>query len=79
MPEQITRRGYLLAAIQQHGRPVTTQLAARLLVGSPWPTTGRRTACRDLRALARRGHLTAADIDGRRTYQLTTTGEDGRP
>lgn len=76
MPEQITRRGYLLAAIQQHGRPVTTQLAEQMLVGSPWPTTGRRTAAKDLRALARRGHLTAFDADGRRIYQ-PTTGEDG--
>jgi hypothetical protein len=77
MADQITRRGYLLAAIEGHGRPVTTQLAEQLLAGSAWPTYGRRTACKDLRALARNGHLTAAEVDGRHVYSLTA-GEDGR-
>ncbi|MGW2550637.1 hypothetical protein [Streptomyces sp. NPDC001635] len=68
----ICRRTYLLAAIHADGRPVTTQRAEQLLADSPWPTYGRRTAWKDLRALAKRGHLTAVDIDGRRTYQLST-------
>jgi hypothetical protein len=76
MPDSITRRTWLLAAIRAHGRPVTTQLAAQLLAGT-WPTYGRNTARKDLRGLARCGHLTPADIDGRRLYHLTT-GEDGR-
>ncbi|MEU6649468.1 hypothetical protein ABZ904_08475 [Streptomyces sp. NPDC046900] len=76
MPEIITRRGYLLAAITAHGRPVTTQSAEQLLVGSPWPTYGRRTAWKDLRALARRGHLSAVDVAGRRIYHLTTSTKD---
>ncbi|MGW2933984.1 hypothetical protein ACWDA7_19520 [Streptomyces sp. NPDC001156] len=75
-PPPITRRGYLLATIRQHGRPVTTQLAEQLLTGSPWPTTGRNTARKDLRGLARHGHLAAVDVNGRRIYH-PTTGEDG--
>ncbi|MGY0023705.1 hypothetical protein ACVHNB_32645 [Streptomyces sp. YJ-C3] len=71
------RRDYLLAAIRAHGRPVTAALAAGLMDGSPWPTTGRNTARKDLRALAARGLLAPADIDGRRIYH-PTTGEDGR-
>jgi hypothetical protein len=78
MAETITRRAYLLAAIKAHGRPVTTSLAERLLTGSPWPTSGRNTARKDLRALAARGALHSVDADGRRIYHPTTTGEDGR-
>ncbi|GAB2731476.1 hypothetical protein [Streptomyces bullii] len=77
MPDLTTRRQQLLAAIRQHGRPVTTQLAEQLLTGT-WPTYGRNTARKDLRGLARCGHLTAVDIDGRRLYHPTTTREDGR-
>ncbi|MFJ9754935.1 hypothetical protein [Streptomyces sp. NPDC101149] len=76
MPDLITRRGYLLAAIRTDGRPVTTLGAAQLLAESPWPTTGRNTARKDLRALAGRGLLLAVDAAGRRTYCLTTR-EDG--
>lgn len=72
MPETITRRAYLLAAIQQHGRPVTTALAEQLMTGSPWPTTGRNTTRKDLRGLARAGLLATADIDHRRIYHPTT-------
>lgn len=72
-----TRRTLLLAAIKAHGRPVTTQLAARLLTGM-WPTYGRNTARKDLRALVGRGHLTAVDLDSRRVYHPITR-EDGRP
>jgi hypothetical protein len=70
---ELSRRAYLLAAIRQHGRPVTTQLAEQLMTDSPWPTAGRNTARKDLRGLARSGHLTAADINGRRTYNPTST------
>ncbi|MCG0066260.1 hypothetical protein L0F81_23710 [Streptomyces tricolor] len=78
MPDAITRRGWLLAAIRAYGRPVTTQLAEQLMTGSPWPTTGRNTVRKDLRAFARHGHLTAVDIDGRRIYHPPTSPE-GQP
>ncbi|MFC8515539.1 hypothetical protein [Streptomyces sp. NPDC057257] len=68
----ITRRGELLAAIRAHGRPLTTQFAAQLLVGA-WPSYGRNTARKDLRGLVRQGHLTAVDVDGRRIYHPTST------
>lgn len=71
MPELISRRAHLLAAIKTHGRPVTTQLAAQLMTDSSWPTSGRNTTRKDLRALAARGALHAADVGGRRTYSLT--------
>ncbi|MGW5175846.1 hypothetical protein ACWERY_15975 [Streptomyces sp. NPDC004082] len=74
MPELITRRGYLANAIQADGRPLTTQHAVRILKRSPWPTAGRNTARKDLRALAAHGVL-ASTVDrktGRRTYILTT-------
>ncbi|MFB6787637.1 hypothetical protein ACFCWT_13270 [Streptomyces olivaceus] len=67
-----TRRQYLLAAVQQHGRPVTTQLAEQLMVGSPWPTARRNTTRKTLRGLARQGLLAAVTaVDGRTTYHLT--------
>lgn len=71
MPDLITRRTYLLAAIRADGRPVTTHRAEQLMTGSPW-SYGRNTARKDLRALATRGQLVAVDIDGRRLYQPTT-------
>lgn len=74
----ISRREYLLAAIRADGQPVTSQRAALLLAASPWPTTGRNTARKDLRGLARAGLLAAETVDNRRTYRPTTTGEDGR-
>ncbi|MEU8537101.1 hypothetical protein [Streptomyces parvulus] len=72
MAELVTRRGYLLAAITADGRPVTTALAEQLMADSPWASTGRNTARKDLRGLAKAGLLTACDTAGRRTYQLTT-------
>ncbi|MEU6222289.1 hypothetical protein [Streptomyces sp. NPDC047042] len=78
MSKLITRREYLLAAVTQYGRPVTTQLAERLMKGSPWPTAGRNTIRKDLRGLAMHGHLSADDASQGRIYQLTAaTGEDG--
>jgi hypothetical protein len=77
MPELTTRREYVLAAVTQYGRPVTTQLAEQLMTGSPWPTAGRNTTRKDLRALAERGFLTAVDVDQRRIYHPTAIREDG--
>jgi hypothetical protein len=57
---------------------VTTQLAEQLMSGSPWPTTGRNTVRKDLRAFARRGLLTVVDLDSRRIYHPTTSPE-GQP
>ena len=69
----IKRRAHLLAELRDYGRPVTTQLAAQLMTDSTWPTTGRNTVRKDLRELTRNGLLTAADVDGRRTYSLNST------
>jgi hypothetical protein len=78
--EPMTRRAYLLAAIQADGRPLTVQRAEHLMADSPWPTARRNTLRKDLRALSARGQLLAEDAAGRRTYRLipATTGEDGR-
>jgi hypothetical protein len=75
----LTRRQYLLDAIRADGQPLTVHHAEQLMANSPWPTSGRNTLRKDLRGLAKSGHLTAVDVDGRRTYRPTTTGEDGRP
>ncbi|AZM91471.1 hypothetical protein [Streptomyces sp. W1SF4] len=64
----MTRRAWLLAALQAAPGPVTTQHAAALLAGSPWPTAGRNTARKDLRDLAGRGDLRIVTADGRRAY-----------
>jgi len=76
MADTITRRSYLLLAIQRETTPVTTSRAAQLLAASPWSTCGRNTARKDLRALAARGFLAAAEADGRRIYRPTSPGED---
>ncbi|MFE3031517.1 hypothetical protein ACFXKY_07700 [Streptomyces canus] len=73
MADTITRRSYLLLAIQREAAPVTTSRAAQLLAASPWSTCGRNTARKDLRALAARGFLAAAEADGRRIYRPTDT------
>ncbi|MGX1116348.1 Fe2+ or Zn2+ uptake regulation protein [Streptomyces ambofaciens] len=79
MADLTTRREYLLAAVQQHGRPVTTGLAEQLLADSPWPTARRNTTRKTLRGLARAGRLAVGqDPEGRTTYH-PTTGEDGQP
>ncbi|MFJ8110466.1 hypothetical protein [Streptomyces sp. NPDC096132] len=73
MPEPITRRAYLLAAVQREPGPVSTQRAAQLLEGSPWSTSGRNTVRKDLRAFAARGLLHPCRLpDGRRAYQPTS-------
>ncbi|MET9138849.1 hypothetical protein [Streptomyces parvulus] len=77
MADLLTRREYLLAAVQEHGRPVTTSLAEQLMADSPWPTARRNTTRKDLRGLARAGLLTATDAAGRRTYQLAPAAAEG--
>ncbi|MFD8806258.1 hypothetical protein [Streptomyces sp. NPDC059597] len=74
-----TRRSYLLSVLEVYGRPVTVQLAERLMCGSPWPSAGRNTCRKDLRALAGRGLLTAMDAGDRRIYLPQTIGKDVRP
>ncbi|WP_439947256.1 hypothetical protein [Streptomyces sp. BBFR109] len=78
MPDLITRRQYLLDAIRADGQPVTTQRAAQLMDGSPWPTTGRNTARKDLRGLARAGLLITVSLQSgtatRRAYDLPVGG-----
>lgn len=77
MPEQITRRAWLLVAIQGEPGPISTGRAEHLLAATGW-SCHRNTARKDLRALTRRGVLRAVDAGGRRTYTPTTIGEDGR-
>lgn len=73
----MTRRDFLLAAIQAQGPTarVTTASAARLMAASPWPTTGRNTARKDLGALVARGVLRVVESAGRTSYQLSTKGD----
>ncbi|NNJ04188.1 hypothetical protein HHX38_08575 [Streptomyces sp. PKU-MA01144] len=75
MPELITRRGWLLAEIRTRGGRWTAQRAAAVLQQSPWPTSGRNTARKDLRALSGRGDLTAWDDreTQRRSYTPNTS------
>jgi hypothetical protein len=70
----VTRRDFLLAAIQGQGpaAQVTTASAARLMAASPWPTTGRNTTRKDLRALTARGVLRVVETAGQHSYQLST-------
>lgn len=63
-----TRRGYLLAALITDGQAVTVARGVQLLDSSPWPTAGRNTVRKDLRALAADGYLNPSDKTGRRTY-----------
>lgn len=67
MPDLTTRRDWLLAAIRAFGRPVPTADAEQLLAGTSW-SCHRNTARKDLRALARRGHLTSTATGGRTIY-----------
>lgn len=78
MADLTTRREYLYAAVQQHGRPVTTQLAAQLMADSPWPTARRNTTRKTLRGLARAGLLAIGkDPEGRTTYHLIASTKGG--
>lgn len=77
MHDLTTSAAFLLDAIRATGGPVSTADAERILA-TGGRSCHRNTARKKLRTLARAGHLTAADIDGRRLYH-PTTGEDGRP
>lgn len=71
------RRTYLLAVLRNLGGPVTTKRALHIYAGSrEWATTGRNTARRDLRDLARRAYLVPAEHHGARFYRL---GSDPTP
>jgi hypothetical protein len=65
-----TRRDWLLAEIRTRRGIWTAIRAEEALHRSPWPTSGRNTARKDLRALAASGALIAHDneITRRRTY-----------
>lgn len=69
-PEQASRREWLLTQIRTSSGKWTTLRAEAELRRSPWPTSGRNTARKDLRALAARGELTVWDdqTTGRRAY-----------
>ncbi|MFF9910657.1 hypothetical protein [Streptomyces sp. NPDC013457] len=73
-PEQESRREWLLAQIRKTSGSWTTLRAESTLRRSPWPTSGRNTARKDLRALAARGELTVWNdaTTGRRTYTSNT-------
>ncbi|MEU6168043.1 hypothetical protein [Streptomyces tanashiensis] len=64
------RRDWLLAEIRRTGGEWTPRRVEAVMHASPWPTSKRNTARKDLRALANRGALTARDdaATGRRTY-----------
>ncbi|MFB7278103.1 hypothetical protein ACFCZV_13425 [Streptomyces hydrogenans] len=68
----LARRDWLLARIRNSNGPWTTLRAEAELRRSPWPTTGRNTARKDLRALAARGDLIAQDDQEteRRSYTV---------
>ncbi|MFB7589322.1 hypothetical protein [Streptomyces sp. NPDC056169] len=71
MAEPITaRRTWLLTEIRRTGGVWTVRRVEAVMHGSPWPTTGRNTSRKDLRALAAHGALVALDDreTGRRTY-----------
>ncbi|WP_432010134.1 hypothetical protein [Streptomyces cucumeris] len=71
------RRHYLLAVARHTGAPLlTTSLALQIYAMSPWHTTARSTARRDLRDLARRAYLVPHDTETGRAYQL---GSDPNP
>jgi hypothetical protein len=65
------RRDSLLTLIKESPRqPVTTRQAQDLYAVTPWSGIGRNAARRDLRDLARRGHLIATTVEARRAYRL---------
>jgi hypothetical protein len=74
--EATARRMYLLAIVRNLGETVGTKRALQIYAASPWPTTSRNTARRDLRDLARRAYLVPAEADGRRGY---VPGSDPSP
>ena len=80
MTETTIRREYLLAALRRFGGPVTTKRALLIYAKSgEWATVGRNTARRDLRDLARRAYLVAAERDGVRFYRLSSDVQPAHP
>lgn len=78
--ETTIRREYLLAALRHFGGPVTTKRALNIYAKSgEWATTGRNTARRDLRDLARRAYLVPAEHRGVRFYQLGSEPSPAHP
>lgn len=71
-PLDITeRRNSLLALIRaSQQQPVTTRSAQALYGQTPWNGIGRKAARRDLRDLARRGHLLPVGAESQRSYLL---------
>ncbi|NUP15444.1 MAG: hypothetical protein HOZ81_04935 [Streptomyces sp.] len=66
------RRDSLLALIKSGPRqPVTTRRAQDLYSVTPWSGIGRNAARRDLRDLARRGHLLPVTVDRQQAYLPT--------
>lgn len=79
-PGATIRREYLLAVLRHFGGPVTTKRALNIYAKSgKWATTGRNTARRDLRDLARRAYLVPAEHHGRRFYQLGSDPSPAQP
>lgn len=70
MTETTARRTYLIAVLRHLDETATTKLALQIYADSPWRTTSRNTARRDLRDLARRAHLVSKEVDGARAYSL---------
>jgi len=65
------RRRYLLDTARNLGGPITTRRALEIYAdSSEWAETGRGAARRDLRDLARRAYLVAAEHNGARYYRL---------
>lgn len=74
------RRDSLLALIKEGPRrPVTSRRAQDLYSVTPWSGIGRNAARRDLRDLARRGHLIPVPNDGQRAYLLNPKPVDRHP
>jgi len=63
------RRDSLLALIKHARRPIITTRGAQVLYsGTPWAGIGRNATRRDLRDLARRGHLLPIGAENQRAY-----------
>lgn len=75
-----TRRTFLLAVVRaEGGGPVTTSRALQIYAASPWAGVSRNTARRDLRDLARRAYLVAAEHQGARFYRLGSNPSPRHP
>ena len=74
------RRDSLLALIKcGPSRAVTTHHAQDLYSVTPWSGIGRNAARRDLRDLARRGHILPVTVNGQRAYLLNPKAVDRHP